>query len=209
MNSIDSGGPPSFMQLNHPTAITALTISQQNVHCQSVLLFTGGQDNVIRVWTLADFCLLQNLTGHHRSILCLTLAPSIGQESTGKSQTTYPRLISSGADGTIRIWQDMISSGHSTSIDSDSDSKSNSNSSRNNNNDNPPPHYECVRIVSGCNGHVLSMLSSFGTMILVRIVLIVLRCLSEVKNREFVILLNNPKTTSWILGWTRWKNNVR
>lgn len=82
----------SFMALRHESPITAMTVMNDPYR-----LITGTQSNSIHVWELNEFSKIKKLTGHTRSILCLTTVKQI--------------LISSAADQSVRIWdgeQDFV-----------------------------------------------------------------------------------------------------
>jgi WD40 repeat protein len=56
------------------------------------LLVSGGQDKLVRLWSLPDGALLKTLPGHTGGVLALSISPD------GKT------LASAGADKTIKLW---------------------------------------------------------------------------------------------------------
>ena len=53
-------------------------------------LYSGSQDNTVKVWDCSTNKLIKTLTGHTRPVICFTIHDG--------------KLYSGGRDGTIKVW---------------------------------------------------------------------------------------------------------
>src|SRR5262245_33963757 len=71
----------------HPGGVAALAISRD-----SLTVYSGGPDKIVRVWEVASQGLRTSLTGHTAQVTCIA--------STPDSDT----LVSGDRGGTIKFW---------------------------------------------------------------------------------------------------------
>ncbi|KAK2949283.1 putative U3 small nucleolar RNA-associated protein 13 [Blattamonas nauphoetae] len=82
----------------HRRGIWALSFS----HIDRLLASASG-DSTIRVWNLADYSCLRVLEGHSGAVLNVAFLPPPVVEEKGGSEVCR-ELVSSGGDGTVRVW---------------------------------------------------------------------------------------------------------
>lgn len=86
--------------IEHQGAVTSVCFSSEGQY-----LISGSLDCTIKVWDIATGRCLTTLQGHEGGILSLRVQSVNSSVFAKVEQVTYPDIISSSLDGTIRVWQ--------------------------------------------------------------------------------------------------------
>jgi WD40 repeat protein len=94
------------------SAVTALATAASNQGVSNNMIVTGTENGYIRVWELGraeggDAQMQSKFNAHSGRVTCLASEKS-GEESGGGLISSFPRLVSGGADRTVRLWDPRV-----------------------------------------------------------------------------------------------------